>query len=143
MRCFVFLLLFPLFKCYHILLLHNMGTKSHLITMKPVLEEMLERGHKVTSIIYSTLELKNQNYTEIIVPSVMEKLMVEASTKMMEKGGTDYMSPSFWLWIYNLYKDRMKNISLDVFSAQPVLDLIKTRPKVDGVIVMSRAVYFS
>jgi len=137
MRCFVFLLLFPLFKCYHILLLHNMGTKSHLITMKPVLEEMLERGHKVTSIIYSTLELKNQNYTEIIVPSVMDKLMVEASAKMMEKGGTDYLSPSFWLWIYNLYKDRMKNISLDVFSAQPVLDLIKTRPKVDGVIVMS------
>ena len=103
---------------------------------------MLERGHKVTSIIYSTLELKNQNYTEIIVPSVMDKLMVEASTKMMEKGGTDYMSPSFWLWMYNLYKDRMKNISLDVFSTQPVLDLIKTRPKVDGVIVMSRGVYF-
>ena len=137
MRSFVFLLLFPLLKSYHILLLHNMGTKSHLITMKPVLEEMLERGHKVTSIIYSTLELNNQNYTEIIVPSVMDKIMVEASTKMMEKGGADYLSPSFWMWLFNLYKDRMKNISLDVFSAQPVLDLIKTRPKVDSVVVFS------
>ena len=137
MRCLVFLLLFPLFKSYHIIFLHNMGTKSHLITMKPALEEMLERGHKVTSIIYSTLELTNQNYTEIIVPSVMDKLMVEASKKMMEKGGTDYLSPSFWLWLYNLYKDRMANISLDVFNSQPVLDLIKTRPKVDAIMVMS------
>merc|ERR1711971_1186896 len=70
-------------------------------------------------------------------PSVMDKLMVEASKKMMEKGGTDYLSPSFWLWLYNLYKDRMANISLDVFSSQPVLDLIKTRPKIDAVMVMS------
>ena len=37
----------------------------------------------------------------------------------------------------------MKNISLDVFSAQPVLDLIKMRPKVDGVVTMSSGVYFS
>ena len=137
MRCIVFLLLFPVFKSYHILLVHNLGTKSHLITMKPVVEEMLERGHKVTSIIYSSFELNNQNYTEIIVPSVMDKVMDEGSRKMMEKGGSDFLSPSYWLWMYNLYKESMKNIALDVFKAQPVLDLIATRPKVDGVVTPS------
>ena len=139
MRCLVFLLLLlPLCKAYHVLFVHNMGTKSNLITMKPVLEEMLERGHKVTTVIYNTLDLNNhQNYTEVVVPSVTEQLIVDVSKKMMGKEGTNFLSPSFWIWVYNLYKDRMGNIALDMFTAEPVLDLIKKRPKVDVVMAMS------
>ena len=120
MRCSVFLLLLlPLCKAYHVLFVHNMGTKSNLITMKPVLEEMLERGHKVTSVIYNSLDMNNhQNYTEVVVPSVTEQLIVDVSKKMMGKEGTNFLSPSFWIWVYNLYKDRMGNIALDMFTAE-------------------------
>ena len=113
-----------------------MGTKSHLITMKPLVEETLGRGHKVSSILFNPIQLSHENYTEIVIPSVMDKLMAEGSKKLMEKGGNNIFNPSLWLWAYNMYKDNMKDLALDVLSPEPVRELIKSKPKIDAVVAM-------
>ena len=48
---------FPLVHSYDILFVHNMGTRSHLITLKPVVEELLRRNHSVTSIFFQVFWL--------------------------------------------------------------------------------------
>ena len=46
------ILIVPLVHSYDILFVHNMGTRSHLITLKPIVEELLRRNHSVTSIFF-------------------------------------------------------------------------------------------
>ena len=53
-------------ECYHVLLFNPSGTKSNLIQMQPIVEEVLSRGHEVTSVVFSTLGTEHQNYTEMI-----------------------------------------------------------------------------
>ena len=48
---------------YHVVFYHNWGTKSHLIQISPLVEELLDRGHDVTSVLYDTLKVKHENYT--------------------------------------------------------------------------------
>ena len=48
---------FPLVHSYDILFVHNMGTRSHLITLKPIVEELLRRNHSVTSIFFQVFWL--------------------------------------------------------------------------------------
>ena len=48
---------FPLVQSYDILFVHNMGTRSHLITLKPIVEELLRRNHSVTSIFFQVFWL--------------------------------------------------------------------------------------
>ena len=47
----------PLVHSYDILFVHNMGTRSHLITLKPIVEELLRRNHSVTSIFFQVFWL--------------------------------------------------------------------------------------
>ena len=136
MHRLVLLLFFSLANSYHVLFVHNIGTRSHLITMKPLIEETLGRGHKVTSIFFNTIQLSHENYTEIVIPSVLDILMEEGSKKMMEKGGNNIFDPSLWLWAYNMYKTHMKDFALDVLSPEPVRELIKRKPKIDVVVAM-------
>ena len=35
---------------YHVLFFHNLGTKSHLIQIYPLAEELLSRGHEVSGV---------------------------------------------------------------------------------------------
>ena len=134
MHQLVLLLFFSLANSYHVLFVHNMGTRSHLITLKPLIEESLGRGHKVTSIFFNSVQLSHENYTEIVIPCVMDKLMEEGSKKLMEKGGTNIFNPSLWLWAYNMYQDYMEELALDVLSPEPVRELIKRKPKIDVVV---------
>ena len=42
---------------YHVLFNHNWGTRSHLIQAAPLVEGLLDRGHQVTGIVFSTLNI--------------------------------------------------------------------------------------
>ena len=55
-------------KGYHILLFHSAGTKSHLNIFRPLAEGLLEKGHRVTTAFYAPSDIKNENYTEILLP---------------------------------------------------------------------------
>jgi UDP:flavonoid glycosyltransferase YjiC (YdhE family) len=122
---------------YHVLFVHTLGTRSHLITMRPLVEELLHRGHRVTAIFFQSLKLGHENYTEIVIPSMLEEVMEATSKKVMEKGGGNMMNPSIWLWMYNFYKERFADLALDVVTTEPVKQLIRERPKIDVLVNLS------
>ena len=72
---------------YHVLFYHNWGTKSHIIQFAPVLEELLGRGHEVTAVIFNSIKLKNENYTEILVPNAGEQIISKISEATMSQNG--------------------------------------------------------
>jgi len=90
----------------------------------------------VTSIFFNTIQLNHENYTEIVIPSVIDKLYDVGSKKLMEKGGNNIFNPQLWLWAFNMYQEYMDDFALDVLSPEPVLELIKKKPKIDVVVSM-------
>jgi len=119
-------------NAHHVLFVHSFGTKSHLILMKPLIEELLEKDHQVTSIFFNTIKIDHTNYTEIVVPSKMDDFYASMS-KRVSSGGGNVMNPSFWLWMYNFYQENMKVMALDALSDE-VMELIKAKPKIEAVI---------
>ena len=61
----------------NVLFVHDVGTKSHLIQLFPVVEGLLEKGHHVTGVFFSSSKIVHPNYTEILVPNCFEKIMVQ------------------------------------------------------------------
>ena len=126
----------------HVVFIHNVGTKSHLILMEPLMEELLKRKHRVTSIIFDTVKLTHENYTEVVLPSDMDKLYSDMSKQVMQKGGGNVLSPSMWLWAYNMYSERMKDMASDQFKSEKVVDMIKSKQKVDAVVIVFLGMLF-
>ena len=131
-----FYALLPLSLSHHILLVHNIGTKSHLIVMKPVVEELLNRGHKVTSVIFHPFKLDHENHTEILVTSRMDRLFTDATKKLLAKGGSNPMNPLNWFPFYQFLKENMKDLALDMFEADELRKMVKERTKVDTVMTL-------
>jgi len=119
-------------NAHHVLFVHSFGTKSHLILMKPLIEELLAKDHQVTSIFFNSVKIDHDNYTEMVVPSKMDDFYASMS-KRISTGGGNVMNPSFWLWLYNFYQENMKVMALDALSDE-VMELIKAKPKIDAVI---------
>ena len=133
-RCVVILasVFLALGNAHHVLFVHSAGTKSHLILMKPLIEELLAKDHQVTSIFFNSIKIDHANYTEIVVPSKMDAFYASMS-KRVANGGGNVMNPSFWLWLYNFYQENMKEMALDVLSDE-VMELIKAKPKIDAML---------
>ena len=128
--------LFSLTSCHHVLFVHTLGTKSHLIQFKPVIEEMLERGNTVTTVFFDSVKIKHENYTDIVIPNILDSVWAEVSKKIMEKGGNSPFNPSIWWWAYNFYTSKMEQLALGHIKSDEVLKLIRDRPKIDAVITM-------
>jgi len=128
--------LLPLSIAHHVLLVHNIGTKSHLIVMKPVVEELLNRGHSVTSVIFHPFKLAHENHTEILVTSRMDRLFTDATKKLLAKGGSNPMNPLNWLPFYQFLKENMKDLALDIFESEVLKVMVKDRTKVDAVMTL-------
>ena len=62
---------------YHVMIVHEMGTKSHLLQLFPMVESLLARGHEVTGVYYSPSKISHENYTEILLPNVMDDFKEE------------------------------------------------------------------
>ena len=120
---------------YHVLFVHTAGTKSHLIVMKPVVEELLSRNHQVTSVFFNTLKIDHANYTEIVIPSTMDEMYAAMSKRLMKEGG-NIMNPSTWLWAYTFFKEKMKDMALEVLSKE-VIELMKAKPKIDTMLTFN------
>ena len=50
-----------------ILMYHPWNTKSHRIQQNALLQGLLAKGHRVTGVFPQKSEIKNENYTEIVV----------------------------------------------------------------------------
>ena len=128
-------LLVPITFTHHVLFVHNFGTKSHLILMKPLAEELLNRGHKVSSIFFKSIGLKHENYTEMVIPSQFDAVMGELSKKTMAKGMSEY-NPLLWIWAIGFYKEKMEDLALDPFRSKEVIEFLRRKPKVDAMVNM-------
>ena len=131
-----------LVNTHHVLFVHTMGTKSHLIVMKPLIEELLAKEHQVTSIFFNTVKIDHTNYTEIVIPSKMDEFYSTISKRLMKEGG-NLMNPYTWYWAYKLYEENMKDMALEMLSDE-VIKLIKAKPKIDAMITfMSANAFFA
>ena len=119
---------------YHILFFHNLGTKSHLITMRPLMSELLQRGHTVTAIIFDSIKVVHENYTEIVLPTDLDSAIRKGSERMMRGGGTSMMNPMNWMWTYYMYKELIGDLAMDMIKPEPIQDFLRQRPSVDVVV---------
>ena len=72
---------------HHILVFHGFGTKSHLLLLAPLMEELLNRGNNVTTIVFSSVGIKHKNFTEIVLPTDTEARTARLSNLAMQKPG--------------------------------------------------------
>ena len=87
---------------FHVMILHNFGTKSHLYQIFPLVEELLERGNQVTGAYYGSAGIEHENYTEIIIPNLYDKILNEFTT-MLVKEGVGPTSPRLIWWGINIW----------------------------------------
>ena len=60
-----------------------MGTRSHLLQLYPIVEKLLDNGHKVTGVYFNSAKIKHENYTEILIENFMEDKMKDSAGKYM------------------------------------------------------------
>ena len=131
----IHLLMLSSCSCYHVMILHNFGTKSHLYQIFPLVEELLERGNHVTAAYYGTAGLDHENYTEIIIPNLYDKILSEFTT-MLVKDGLGATSPRLIWWGINIWYGINEELAEHTFGHPYIKKMIEEKPKVDAVITM-------
>ena len=51
-----------------------------------MVEKLLENGNSVTGLFFKPSKIKNENYTEILIPNMQDKFRDQLSKMYMEKG---------------------------------------------------------
>ena len=129
------LLLLPLASSHHVLFMHTTGTTSHLIVLKPLVEELLLRGQAVTAVFYSSIGVNHENYTEILLPPQPVSVFNAAGQKKMTEGKTS-VNPGLWWWAYNYMINNTKQMALDPFKPEKMQELLRTKPRIDAVVTV-------
>jgi len=124
---------------HHVLLVNSAGTRSHLIQMAALAEELLERGHQVTGILFGDLKIEHENYKEIILNYDFKALVKEHSKMVMEKGGSDLFNPKMWLWSYQVKGVVSEAVTRALFEEEGVKKLLEAKPVIDVVITVLHA----
>ena len=119
---------------HHIMFFHNIGTRSHIIQMKPLIKELLDRGNAVTAAIFASTELAHENLTEVLLPTDLDALYANGSRLLMGEGGASLLNPDLWFWFYDFYHQMLRDLALDMFRPLQLQQLIKKGPKVDLVV---------
>ena len=100
---------------YHILMVHDMGTKSHLLQLYPIVEKLLDQGHEVTSIFYASAKIQHENYTEVLVPNMADAFK-DMGDKVMKKGGQSLINFQLWKDAITLYSEVVDDMALSTYN---------------------------
>ena len=84
-----------LVQTHHILVFHGCGTKSHLLLLAPLMEELLDRGNRITSIVFSSIGIEHENLTEIVLPTDNEARAARLSNLAMQKPGSTLIKKKY------------------------------------------------
>ena len=121
---------------YHVMFIHEMGTKSHLLQLFPMVETLLARGHEVSGVFYSPSKINHENYTEILLPNVMDEFKEEIrysfifilftlhftksnySKIYMEKGGQSIWNWKLWSFAFEIWDDIIDQYSVMTFNKE-------------------------
>ena len=118
---------------YHVLFYHNWGTKSHLIQFSPVVEELLGRGHEVTAVIFNSIKVKNENYTEILVPNAGDRVTEEISHILMSQ---DRWNFTMWMSMYEAGKQSLEDIAVQPLRDDKFKAFLKSGKRVDLIVAI-------
>ena len=120
---------------YDILIYHDLGTKSHLLQLYPIVEKLLDSGHKVTGIYFNSAKIRHENYTEILIENPYDKKMAGMRKIMMEKGGTSLLNWKLWKASWDAWSDIIEDVVLLPWRHPQISQLINTGRKFDAVMV--------
>ena len=101
---------------YNIFLTHELGTKSHLLQLFPIIEKLLEQGHSVHAAIFSPSKIKHQNYTEILVKNVFEDKNEIVSKMYMEKGGQGMFNVKLYQMAWEVWHEMVGEIATVTYN---------------------------
>ena len=121
---------------YHVLVYHTWGTKSHILQIAPIVEELLARGHEVTTCFYHPLKLNHENHTEIIVPNLIEGMQKEMSKLFLEEGGQSVWNLKIIKFAIRALGDVMDDLALTPIKVKEIDSLMKSGKKVDLMLTM-------
>ena len=121
---------------YEVLIYHDMGTRSHLLQLYPIVEKLLDNGHKVTGVYFNSAKIKHENYTEILIENFMEDKMKEISKMFMEKGGTSAVNLRLWKASWDAWSSVIEKFALLPWTHPDISNLLETEKKFDAVITL-------
>ena len=113
-----------------------MGTKSHLLQLYPIVEKLLDIGHKVTGVYFYSAKIKHENYTEILIENPFEDKMAEISKMFMEKGGTSIFNFKIWKASWEAWSSVIEDMALLPWRHPEISQLIKTGRRFDAVMAL-------
>jgi len=119
---------------HHVLVFHNLGTKSHLLLLTPIMDQLLADGNKVTAILFNSVGIEHENFTEILLPTDVDAGMEQLSKVVMQKPGL--FDPRLWKFLYEAATWDVTDVALNAVRPAQVQQLIKKRPRVDAVVTM-------
>ena len=115
---------------------HDIGTKSHLIQLYPIVEKLLDSGHQVTTIFFSEGDIKHENYTEIVVKNVFEKHMSEFTKVLMNRESQNAVINTLKLLRFTLeaWSEVLEESALLYWTNPEINSLMTTGRQFDAVI---------
>ena len=134
---------------HHILVFHGFGSKSNLLLFAPLMEELLDRGNRVTSILFSSVGIEHENLTEIVLPTDTSVLTARLSNLVMQKPGFSFQTflvliqivfysglgdRRLWSLLYDAATWDPEPFALESVRPPEVQELIRQKPKVDAVV---------
>ena len=120
-----------------------MGTKSHLLQLYPVIEKLLDNGHKVTGIYFYSAKIKHENFTEILIENPFEEKMAEISKMVMEEGGTSVVNFKIWKASWAAWSEVIEDMSMLAWRHPEISQLINTDRKFDAVMTLGLDAYLA
>ena len=115
---------------------HDIGTKSHLIQLYPIVEKLLDSGHQVTTIFFSEGDIKHENYTEIVVKNVFEKHMSEFTKVLMNRESQNAVINTLKLMRFTLeaWSEVLEESAQLYWTSPEINSLMTTGRQFDAVI---------
>ena len=128
---------------YEVLIYHDMGTKSHLLQLYPIVEKLLDNGHKVTGVYFNSAKISHENYTEILIDDPFAESMKEISKMFMEKGGTNPFNFRLWQASWNAWSQVIEHFALLPWKHPDISHLITSGKKFDVVMALGLDAYLA
>merc|ERR1711862_429300 len=118
----------------HIVFFHNVGTGSHLQGIRAMAQGLLQKGHKVTTILYQPLRITHAHYKEILIEDMYEKIIQERGAVML-KEGKNIFSWRLWRTSISLWNSFFEHCA-DIYDHPDVLNLMDNTETIDVVITL-------
>lgn len=115
---------------YNLLAVFPHEGKSHEMIFAPIIEELVRRGHSLTTIIHHTLNIKSSEYKEIVLNSPYSSGLEVIEMKHLESSSVFYQQISSSEFVIN---EGLQSCDI-LLSDENVVKLMQSNQKFDLII---------